>query len=127
VAGVAPVYAGRMKNDTDILLSGPFQALDSTGRKHDVAGIRIFDEGYGVIDVYVDFAKPIEAGLYKDRVLTSNIVAQLRGLGYKGPDFGHGDPVLQERKLIVLDAPEEFCAFAKTKGWKDLAEDFEDE
>ncbi|QJQ04496.1 hypothetical protein EJG51_004240 [Undibacterium piscinae] len=27
---------------------------------------------------------------------------------------------MQERKLIVLEAPEEFCAFAKKHGWTNL-------
>ncbi|MCC2962933.1 hypothetical protein LK540_21090 [Massilia sp. IC2-278] len=113
-------------DSSDIELSGPFQAADSTGRTHDVKAIRIFDEGYGIIDVYVDFAKPLDSGLYKDRVLVKNIIDRLRALGYKGPDFGHSDPGLQERKLIVLEAPEEFTAFAKARGWKNLAEDFDE-
>jgi hypothetical protein len=116
-----------MTTDTDIQLSGPFKAVDSTGRSHDVKGIRIFDEGYGIIDVYVDFAAPVEPGLYKDQVLVGKVIDQLRTLGYKGPDFGHSDPGLQDRKLIVLEAPEEFSAFAKSKGWKNLAEEFDEE
>jgi hypothetical protein len=116
-----------MTTDTDIQLSGPFKASDSTGRSHDVKGIRIFDEGYGIIDVYVDFAATIDGGLYKDTVLAKAIIDQLRKLGYKGPDFGPSDPGLQERNLIVLEAPEEFAAFAKSKGWKNLAEEFDDE
>ena len=55
------------------------------------------------------------------------IIDQLRTLGYKGPDFGPSDPGLQERKLIVLEAPEEFAPFAKSRGWKNLAEEFDDE
>jgi hypothetical protein len=116
-----------MTTDTDIQLSGPFKATDSTGRSHDIKGIRIFDEGYGIIDVYVDFAAAVEPGLYKDQVLVRQVIDKLRTLGYKGPDFGHSDPGLQERKLIVLEAPEEFSAFAKSKGWKNLAEEFDDE
>ena len=116
-----------MTTDTDIQLSGPFKATDSTGRSHDIKGIRIFDEGYGIIDVYVDFAAVVEPGLYKDQVLVRQVIDKLRTLGYKGPDFGHSDPGLQERKLIVLEAPEEFSAFAKSKGWKNLAEEFDDE
>jgi hypothetical protein len=107
-------------------LSGPFKASDSTGRSHDVKAIRIFDEGYGIIDVYVDFAAPIDGGLYKDSVLVKQIIDRLRALGYKGPDFGHSDPGLQDRKLIVLEAPEEFAAFAKSRGWKNLAEEFDE-
>jgi hypothetical protein len=119
-------YAGSMTDNTDIELSGPFQASDSSGRAHDVKAIRIFDEGYGIIDVYVDFAKPLEAGLYKDGALLRAIVERLRALGYVGPDFGASDPALQERKCIVLEAPEEFAAFAKRKGWKNLAEEFDE-
>jgi len=121
------VYAARMTTDTDIQLSGPFKASDSTGRSHDIKGIRIFDEGYGIIDVYVDFAAPIEGTLYKDKVLVGQIIDRLRALGYVGPNFGHSDPGLQDRKLIVLEAPEEFSVFAKSKGWKNLAEEFDDE
>ena len=121
------VYAAAMTTDTDIQLSGPFKASDSTGKAHDVKGIRIFDEGYGIIDVYVDFAAPLDGGLYKDKTLVGALIAQLRKLGYVGPDFAHSDPALQERKLIVLEAPEEFTGFAKSKGWKNLAEEFDDE
>ena len=116
-----------MTTDTDIQLSGPFKAIDNTGRSHDVKGIRIFDEGYGIIDVYVDFAATIDGSLYKDTVLAKAIIDHLRTLGYKGPDFGPSDPGLQERKLIVLEAPEEFAPFAKSRGWKNLAEEFDDE
>jgi hypothetical protein len=116
-----------MTTDSDILLSGPFKASDSTGRTHDVKAIRIFDEGYGIIDVYVDLAAPVEGGLYKDPVLAGQIIDRLRALGYKGPNFGPSDPGLQDSKLIVLEAPEEFAAFAKSKGWKNLAEEFDDE
>jgi hypothetical protein len=116
-----------MTTDTDIQLSGPFAAKDASGCAHEINAIRIFDEGYGIIDVYVDFAKPIEGGLYRDKVLVGHILARLRGLGYAGPDFTHSDPGLQERKLIVLEAPEEFCLFAKQRGWKNLAEEFDDE
>ena len=116
-----------MTTDTDIQLSGPFKASDSSGHSHDVKAIRIFDEGYGIIDVYVDFAAPVEGGLYRDKVLVGNIIDRLRALGYVGPNFTHSDTGLQERKLIVLEAPEEFAAFAKSKGWKNLAEEFDDE
>jgi hypothetical protein len=121
------VYADFMTTDTDIQLSGPFKASDSSGRSHDVKAIRIFDEGYGIIDVYVDFAKPIESGLYKDKALVGQIIDRLRALGYVGPNFAHSDPGLQDSKLIVLEAPEEFSDFAKKKGWKNLAEEFDDE
>ncbi|MEO7495744.1 MAG: hypothetical protein ABIT83_11150 [Massilia sp.] len=116
-----------MTTDTDIQLSGPFTATDGSGRTHEVKAIRIFDEGYGIIDVYVDFAKPIESGLYKDKTLVGQLIARLRTLGYVGPDFAHSDPGLQDSKLIVLEAPEEFSDFAKKKGWKNLAEEFDDE
>jgi hypothetical protein len=115
-----------MTTDTDIELSGPFKASDSTGRSHDVKAIRIFDEGYGIIDVYVDFAAAVDPGLHQDGVLLKAIIDRLRALGYKGPDFGLSDPGLQERKLIVLEAPEEFAPFAKSRGWKNLAEEFDE-
>ncbi|MBQ5939990.1 MULTISPECIES: hypothetical protein [unclassified Massilia] len=115
-----------MTTDSDIELSGAFQARDSSGRTLDVKAIRIFDEGYGIIDVYVEFAKKLEPGAYKDTVLVRQIIDRLRAVGYKGPDFGHSDPGLQESRLIVLEAPEEFAAFAKSRGWKNLAEDFDE-
>lgn len=113
-----------MTTDTDIQLSGPFKATDGSGRSHDIKGIRIFDEGYGIIDVYVDFAAAIDNTLYQDKKLIGEILARLRSVGYVGPDFGHGDLGLQDRKLIVLEAPEAFNAFAASKGWKNLAEEF---
>ena len=116
-----------MDNDTDITLSGPFKATDGSGRAHDIKAIRIFDEGYGVIDVYIDFAAPVDAKAYKDQALIGQIMTRLHSLGYVGPDFGHGDPGLQDKKLIVLEAPEEFNVFAAGKGWKNLAEEFDDD
>ena len=116
-----------MTTDSDIELSGAFQAKDSNGRTLEVKAIRIFDEGYGIIDVYVDFAAKLEPGAYKDPVLVKQIVERLRAVGYKGPDFRHSDPGLQESRLIVLEAPEEFADFAKSRGWKNLAEDFDEE
>ena len=115
-----------MTTDSDIELSGPFQAKDSNGRMLDVKAIRIFDEGYGIIDVYVDFKAQLDPGAYKDPVLVRQVIDRLRSLGYKGPDFGHSDPGLQESKVIVLEAPEEFAEFAKSRGWKNLAEDFDE-
>ena len=115
-----------MTTDSDIQLSGPFQAKDSNGRTLEVKAIRIFDEGYGIIDVYVDFAARLEPGAHKDTVLVRAIIDRLRAVGYKGPDFGHSDPGLQESRLIVLEAPEEFATFAKSRGWKNLAEDFDE-
>lgn len=114
-----------MSNNTDIEICGSFKATDSTGKEHNIKGIRIYDEGYGIIDVFVDFAAPMEAGTYRDKKLVQQILSQLRKIGYVGPDFEATDPSLQERKMIVLEAPEEFCQFAKTKGWKNLAEEFE--
>jgi hypothetical protein len=114
-----------MSNNTDIEICGSFKATDSTGKEHSIKGIRIYDEGYGIIDVFVDFAAPMEAGTYRDKTLVQQILSQLRKIGYVGPDFEATDPSLQERKMIVLEAPEEFCQFAKTKGWKNLAEEFE--
>jgi hypothetical protein len=117
-----------MKNDNDIQLSGPFKITDGAGSAHDVSGIRIFDEGYGIIDVYVDFAHDIgDLHLYRDAVVLRQIMAKLRGLGYQGPDFGHGDLGLQDDKLVVLEAPEEFNGFAALKGWKNLAEEFDED
>jgi hypothetical protein len=117
-----------MQNDTDIQLSGPFKVTDAAGSAHEISGIRIFDEGYGIIDVYVDFAGSIGGlHLYEDAVVIRQILAKLRGLGYQGPDFGHGDLGLQDEKLVVLEAPEEFNTFAAGKGWKNLAEEFDDD
>lgn len=116
-----------MTTDSNIELSGPFQTKDSQGRTLDVKAIRIFDEGYGIIDVYVEFANKLDPGAYKDTGLARQIVDRLRAAGYKGPDFGHSDPALQESRVIVLEAPEEFAAFAKSRGWKNLAEEFDDE
>ncbi|NRR33775.1 hypothetical protein HSX11_26700 [Oxalobacteraceae bacterium] len=115
-----------MNKDTDIQLSGPFKATDGAGRAHDVKAIRIFDEGYGVIEVYVDFAGTI-SGLHKDKSLIDAIVAQLRTTGYKGAALTPGDSVLQESKLMVLETPDEFTTYAASKGWKDLADEFGDE
>jgi hypothetical protein len=115
-----------MTTDTDIELSGPFQAKDGNGRSLDVKAIRIFDEGYGIIDVYVEFKAPLEPGAHKDSVLIRQLIDRLRAVGYKGPDFGLSDAGLQESRLIVLEAPEEFAPFAKSKGWKNLAEDFDE-
>jgi hypothetical protein len=115
-----------MTTDSDIELSGPFQAKDGNGRTLDVKAIRIFDEGYGIIDVYVEFKAQLDAGAHKDTVLLRQIVDRLRAVGYKGPDFGLSDPGLQESRLIVLEAPEEFAPFAKSRGWKNLAEDFDE-
>jgi hypothetical protein len=114
-----------MSDSTDIQICGTFKANDANGKEHTIKGIRIYDEGYGMIDVFVDFNAAMEAGSYRDTALIQQILQQLRLAGYTGPDFGVTDPSLQERKMIVLEASEEFCSFAKTKGWKNLAEEFE--
>jgi hypothetical protein len=117
-----------MNNQSKIKLSGPFEVVDSAGRMWEIEGIHIFDEGYGIIDVYVDLAASMEDDpLYEDTLLISQIIARLRSLGYVGPDFGHGDLGLQDDKLIVLEAPEEFNAFAASKGWRNRAEEYADE
>jgi hypothetical protein len=108
-----------------IQLSGPFSITDSLGRPWDLNGIRIFDEGYAIIDVYVDFVSSMEdEPLYEDAVVIRQIISRLRAIGYVGPEFGHGDPGLQDDKLIVLEAPEEFSRFAASKGWRNLAEEY---
>jgi hypothetical protein len=117
-----------MNNQSKIKLSGPFEAVDSSGRMWEIESIHIFDEGYGVIDIYVDLAASMEdEPLYEDTLLISQIIARLRALGYVGPDFGHADPGLQDDKLIVLEAPEAFNAFAAARGWKNLAEEYADD
>lgn len=117
-----------MNNDTDIELCGPFTVRDSSGNPRDIAAIRIFDEGYGIIDVYVHMAHSMQDDrLYEDAVLVKKIMARLHQLGYAGPDFGHGDLGLQDERLIVLEAPEAFNAFAASRGWKNLAEEFSEE
>lgn len=117
----------RMNDDTEIQLSGPFSAPDASGKIQAFKAIRIFDEGYGIIDVHVDLAAPVNsASPHTDQVLVGHILARLRSLGYVGPDFGPGDPGLQDSNLIVLEAPEQFNEFAARKGWKNLAEEFAD-
>ena len=117
-----------MNNDTDIQLSGPFNAKDSSGQVREFNAIRIFDEGYGMIDVYVDLRHSMDDDpLFEDQVLIKNIVAHLHALGYAGPEFGIGDAGLQDDKLIVLEAPEAFNAFAESRGWKNLAAEFADD
>lgn len=117
-----------MDSENSIQLSGPFQVTDSSNRAWDVNGIRIFDEGYGIIDVYVDFASSMDGDpLYEDTHLIRQILARLRAIGYVGPDFGAGDPGLQDDTLIVLEAPEEFSRFAASKGWRNLAEEYADD
>lgn len=117
-----------MNSENEIQLSGPFKIFDSSGRAWDIKAMRIFDESYGIIDVYVDFAVSMEdEPLYEDALVIRQLLARLRFLGYTGQDFGPGDLGLQDDKLIVLEAPEEFGAFAASKGWKNLAEAYLDE
>lgn len=117
-----------MDNENSIRLSGPFRVTDSLGRVWDIHGIRIFDEGYAIIDVFVDFAEPMDdAALHDDARVIAQIIARLRALGYAGPDFGPGDPGLQDERLLVLEAPEEFGRFAAGKGWRNLAEAYADD
>jgi hypothetical protein len=114
-----------MNSENVIQLSGPFSVTDSMGRTWGLHGIRIFDEGYGIIDVYIDFVSSMEdEPLYEDPLLIKQILSRLRALGYVGPDFGHGDLGLQDDRLIVLEAPEEFGRFAASKGWLNLAEQY---
>ncbi|HYD94931.1 MAG TPA: hypothetical protein VEC01_06370 [Noviherbaspirillum sp.] len=112
-----------MDKENVISLSGPFRIHDSLGRTWKVRGIRIYDEGYAIIDVYVDFDASMEDDpLHEDPLVIRQILSRLRAIGYDGPDFGLGDPGLQDDRLIVLEAPEAFCLFAAGKGWKNLAE-----
>jgi len=116
-----------MNDEPEIQLSGPFSVPDASGQTQAVKAIRIFDEGYGIIDVYVDLAAPVHGTRpHTDRTLIGHILARLRTLGYVGPDFGPGDPGLQDTNLIVLEAPEQFNEFATRNGWKNLAEEFAD-
>lgn len=115
-----------MNSDNTIQLSGPFSFTDSAGRLWPARGIRIYDEGYGIIDVYVELDTPADVPLHEDPLVVSQILWRLRALGYNGPDFGPGDPGLQEDGVIVLEAPEAFGRFAAAKGWKNLAEEYRD-
>jgi hypothetical protein len=117
-----------MNSENEIQLSGPFKLFDSAGRTWDIKAMRIFDESYGIIDVYVDLAVSMEdEPLYEDALVIKQLLARLHFLGYTGPDFGPGDLGLQDDKLIVLEAGEEFGSFAASKGWKNLAEAYVDE
>lgn len=117
-----------MNDDTQLTLSGPFTAKDSSGQVRDISAIKIVDESYGVIDVQVDLRYPMEGDpLFNDLVLIRHISAHLRTLGYAGPDLKIGDAGLQDEQVIVLEAPEEFNAFAERHGWKDLAAQFDDD
>lgn len=115
-------------DETQLTLSGPFAAKDSSGQVRDISAIKIFDEGYGVIDVHVYLGHPMDGDpLFNDVVLIRHISAHLRQLGYAGPDLIVGDAGLQEEQVIVLEAPEAFNTFAERHGWKDLAAEFDDD
>lgn len=117
-----------MTNENTIQLSGPFQVTSSSGKSINITSIHIFDEGYGVIDVYIDLAERSRNNeVHEDPKVLKQVFARLRQLGYNGPDFGLGDPALQDDKLVVLEAGEEFLPFAGSKGWKDLAAEFEED
>ena len=117
-----------MSDDTQLTLCGPFTAKDSSGIVREISAVRIFDEGYGVIDVHVELRHPTEGDpLHDDAGLIRHISAHLRSLGYVGPDLKAGDAGLQEDQLIVFEAPEEFNGFAEKYGWKDLAAEFDEE
>ena len=117
-----------MSDDTQLTLCGPFTAKDSSGIVRDISAIRIFDEGYGVIDVHVELRHPTDGDpLHEDAELIRHISAHLRGLGYVGPDLKAGDAGLQDDQLIVLEAPEDFNVFAEKHGWKDLAAEFDEQ
>ena len=117
-----------MNDDTQLTLCGPFTAKDSSGQVRGISAIRIFDEGYGVIDVHVNLRHPMEGDeLFNDLILIRQISAHLRTLGYLGPDLKVGDAGLQEEQVIVLEAPEEFNVFAQRHGWKDLAAEYDED
>jgi hypothetical protein len=114
-----------MHDENTIRLSGAFSITDSSGRIWNIDAIRIFDEGYGLIDVYVDFAESMDdEPLYDDPRVIGQILFRLRSVGYAGPDFGVGASDMQDDKLIVLEAPEAFGDFAASLGWKNLAEEY---
>jgi hypothetical protein len=116
-----------MDKEYAIQLSGPFEVTDSLGRNWKVDSVRIFDEGWGGIDVYVAFASAEdEDRLHEDAAVIRQILSRLRALGYVGPDFGPAAEELQDCGLIVLEAPEEFEPFAASLGWRNLAEDYLD-
>lgn len=117
-----------MDNEHVIRLSGPFRINDSLGRTWNASAIRIVDESYGIIDIYVDLDTSVEDELlHEDPVVIRAILSRLRVLGYDGPDFGPAESGMQDDKLIVLEAPEEFGRFAESKGWKNLAAAYAEE
>ncbi|MFC7513698.1 hypothetical protein ACFQUU_01630 [Herbaspirillum sp. GCM10030257] len=114
-----------MSNDYTIHLSGPFDLTDSAGRVHRITSVYIYDEGYGLIDVHAALASSDEEhSLHEDAAVIRQIISRLRSVGYVGPDFGLAGDDLQDAGLIVLEAPEAFGMFAAAKGWKNLAEDY---
>lgn len=102
---------------------------DSTGCAWQVESVRIFNEGYGTIDVFIDLASDSgDDRLHDDQALVKQIMSRLRSLGYAGPDLGLGADDLQDDRLIVLEASaEEFESFAAAKGWRNLADDYSDD
>lgn len=115
-----------MDKDTEIELCGAFAITDRNGVMHEVRSVRIFNESYGVIDVFVALsASAANARLDEDDVAIGQIMRRLNVAGYVGPDFGRGDAGLQDNCLMVLEAPEAFNRFAASKGWRDLAAAFE--
>lgn len=117
-----------MNNEHELKLCGPFDLTDSLGRTWRVASMHIFDEGYGPIDVYVKLTSGDEdERLHEDQKVIAQISARIRSLGYDGPDLRVGAEDLQDHLLIVLEAPEEFTAFAAARGWRNLADDYADD
>jgi hypothetical protein len=115
-----------MDSDTEIELLGAFAINDRNGTAHEVRSVRIFNESYGVIDVFVTLSpSATEARLCDDPVAIAQIMRRLHDAGYSGPDFGRGDEGLQDDCLMVLEAPQAFNRFAASRGWKDLAAAFE--
>jgi hypothetical protein len=115
-----------MSNDTDIKLCGSFTVKDANGENRTVKQIRIPDEGYGMLDISVDFTAPPPPLGFRDQTVVAAINKHLAGLGYKGPYLEPGEPGMQSRNMIVLEAGEAFCTFAKRHGWKDLTDEFND-
>lgn len=117
-----------MNDQHKLCLAGPFEVIDSLGQTWQVESVRIFDEGYGAIDVYVALgAADEDMRLHEDASVIRQVVARLRREGYAGPDFIPGAEDLQDPALIVLEAPEEFGAYAARRGWRNIADDYAEE
>jgi hypothetical protein len=115
-----------MSNDTDIKLCGSFTIVDGNGQQRTAKQIRIPDEGYGMLDISVDFSAPLPTPGFRDKAVVAAINLHLASLGYKGPALAPGDPGMQARNMVVLEAGEDFCNFAKRHGWRDLTDEFND-